>query len=203
VARGFSRYLALLCNQSPVIFLIPMGSSGGYVDYMACAVVLVLTLALCIGTRESSAVMTAATLLKLAMLLALVVVAFTQADARTFAEDFTIPGLGADGVFQGAAFVFFAYSAFDAVCNAAEEVRAPGEDPARILRRPGACGPVAEAAAGSPRCCKCLAGRPPCPLPPAFHPAAPVLRRPRTLHTCPWPSWARWASAAWCTRSWR
>jgi APA family basic amino acid/polyamine antiporter len=37
---------------------------------------------------------------------------------------FLDPNYGADGIFLGAASIFFAYTGFDAIGNAAEEVRA-------------------------------------------------------------------------------
>lgn len=121
VARGFSTFFALLCNQPHDVFLIEANGTIE-VDVMAMAIVIIVTVALCFGIRESSMLLTAANITGLFFLLFIGISGFTQASSSVFSEGFLIDGIGWDGLFQAFAVLMFSYVGFDAVCNAVEEV---------------------------------------------------------------------------------
>ena len=60
------------------------------------------------------------TLLKLFLLLFIIIAAYTRADADNL-DPFAF--YNTDGVLQGMGPIFFAFTGFDAICNAAEEGR--------------------------------------------------------------------------------
>ena len=63
------------------------------------------------------------TIVKLLLLVFVSIVGYTRGAVDNMSP-FLDPNYGADGIFLGAASIFFAYTGFDAIGNAAEEVRA-------------------------------------------------------------------------------
>ena len=120
VANGFSQFFALLINQSATIFTFD--DNGVQWDIMALSVVLILSAALSFGVKESSLVLGATTIIKFIFIAFISITGFAKADGSFFVNNFGLQEKKLDGVFQGTAFIFFAYVAFDAVCNAVEEV---------------------------------------------------------------------------------
>ncbi|HCA86347.1 MAG TPA: amino acid permease [Streptomyces sp.] len=96
--------------------------AGGYVNIPALVVVLLCSLLLARGTRESARVNAVMVCIKIGVLVLFVVVALTAFDADRF-SDFAPHGIG--GIGLAAAGVFFSYVGFDAVATASEEVRNP------------------------------------------------------------------------------
>jgi len=131
VANGFSQFLALLINQSASIFIFDDNGIGW--DVMALAVVLILSAALSFGVKESSMILGWTTMIKLLCIAAISITAFVKASGPYFADNFGLSNKKVDGVFEGTAFIFFAYVAFDAVCNAVEETQKPHRIPAAII----------------------------------------------------------------------
>jgi len=131
VGQGFSQYLALLCNQSATLFVIETGV-GVDIDIMAFGVILVLSLALTFGVRESATFINIVTVAKLVLIVFICIMGYVYSQPGTFSSQFTLHQKGTDGIFQGAAIIMFAYVAFDAVCNAVEEVRTRGTVHARV-----------------------------------------------------------------------
>jgi amino acid transporter len=131
VANGFSQFFALLINQSASIFTFD--DNGVEWDVMALAVVLVLSAALSFGVKESSLFLGGTTIIKLLFIAAISITGFAKANGDYFTDNFSLPEKGIDGVFQGTAFIFFAYVAFDAVCNAVEETQKPHRIPQAII----------------------------------------------------------------------
>ena len=54
VARGFSTYFARLCNQNPTFFVLEVNSGGHSLDFMAAGVILLMSVLLSLGVRESA-----------------------------------------------------------------------------------------------------------------------------------------------------
>ena len=131
VARGFSQYFAQLLNQSVTLFTFD--DNGIRVDFFAFGLVLALSAALSFGVRESSFFLAACTLLKLFFIAFICIAGFANANGSKFLEAFPNTGQERDGVFQATAFIFFAYVAFDAVCNAVEETQKPTRIPNAII----------------------------------------------------------------------
>jgi APA family basic amino acid/polyamine antiporter len=144
VARGFSRYLALLCGLEQYFFTTEWTGGGGQersVDWMALAAVAAFSLALAFGAAESWAAVNGVTLAKLALLVAIAIAGFVKASAATFAAGWLAPvqaemqiaAPGAEGIFLAAGLLVFASTGFDAICNTAEEARSPAALPGALL----------------------------------------------------------------------
>ncbi|MFI7011835.1 APC family permease [Streptomyces sp. NPDC050145] len=96
--------------------------AGGLVNVPALVVVLLCSLLLARGTRESAAANAVMVAVKIGVLLFFSAVAFTAFDSGNFA-DFAPHGM--TGVGLAASGVFFTYVGFDTVATASEEVRDP------------------------------------------------------------------------------
>lgn len=96
--------------------------AGGYANIPALVVVLLCSLLLARGTRESAAVNAVMVCIKIGVLVFFVAVALTAFSSDNF-SDFAPHGIG--GVTVAASGVFFSYVGFDAVSTAGEEVRNP------------------------------------------------------------------------------
>jgi amino acid transporter len=131
VANGFSQFFALLINQSASLFIFD--DKGSQLDVMALSVVLILSAALSFGVRESSLFLGWTTIIKLLFISAISITGFIKADGAYFTGNFGLEYKKLDGVFQGTAFIFFAFVAFDAVCNAVEETQKPHRIPQAII----------------------------------------------------------------------
>jgi APA family basic amino acid/polyamine antiporter len=103
----------------------------------AFAIVALITSLLVIGVRESARVNNVLVVLKLVVLAIFVIVGAQHIDTanyRPFAPN------GFQGIWHGAAIVFFAYIGFDAISTAAEEVKNPQRNmPLGILLGLGIC----------------------------------------------------------------
>ncbi|KAL4429605.1 hypothetical protein ABPG77_008654 [Micractinium sp. CCAP 211/92] len=132
VARGFSANFAALINLQPkdVRLWVDKAADGHSFDLLAAGVVLFMSMLLSIGVRESAHVISGMTVIKLLMLLAVAIVGYCYADwdnpsgwPYSHWSPFLAPAWDVDGLFVGASVCFFAYTGFDAIGNAAEEVQ--------------------------------------------------------------------------------
>jgi len=140
VAIGWSGYMnnALTAMGLPIPnVLLKAPAAGGVINLPAASIVLVLSLLLAIGVRQSARFNAAMVAIKLGAIGLFVLVALFNvqpANWRPF-----LP-FGWEGVMQGAALIFFAYIGFDAVSTAAEEARRPSRDlPVGILASLAVC----------------------------------------------------------------
>ncbi|GAB3944635.1 amino acid permease [Corynebacterium tapiri] len=104
--------------------------SGGLINLPAAVVVILATLVLLTGGKESAVVNTVMVGLKIAVLAFFCVVAFTAFKAGNFAP---FAPLGAVGVTVAASQVFFSYVGFDAASTAANEAKNPQRDLPRAI----------------------------------------------------------------------
>ncbi|GMV28799.1 MAG: amino acid permease [Rhodanobacteraceae bacterium] len=134
VAVGWSGYVNGLLNAAnlglpPALQTGPY--SGGAFNLLACLISLVITGLLIIGTSKSAWVNAVLVTIKIAALIAFIVIAVPAAQAPNF-EPFMPTGwgtpMGGVGVLGAAASIFFAYVGFDAVSTAAEETRNPNRN---------------------------------------------------------------------------
>ncbi len=100
------------------------GSSGG-VNLAAVLLIILLTILLCIGVKESARFNAVMVAIKSGVVLFVI---FAGAQWVQPANWDPFMPFGFSGVVQGAALVFFAYIGFDAVSTAAEEVKNPSKD---------------------------------------------------------------------------
>ncbi|CAI9091385.1 OLC1v1026407C1 [Oldenlandia corymbosa var. corymbosa] len=136
VARSFTTYFATAMGISTKLRFTIDGLPNGFneIDFLAVALVLILTLVICYSTRESSWLNMVLTALHIMFILFIIVMGFwkgkwknlTEASDPEFADGF-FP-YGASGVFNGAAMVYLSYIGYDAVSTMAEEVKNPVKD---------------------------------------------------------------------------
>jgi basic amino acid/polyamine antiporter, APA family len=129
VARALTSSFAILFNMTDNKFTVDTGSIN--LDFLAFAFILIITLVLCFGTKESSLLLAAANITGIFFAIFVGIAALTQADGAIFAEDFLFQG--ADGLFKSFAVLMFSYIGFDAVCNAIEEARDVNDVPIAIM----------------------------------------------------------------------
>jgi len=110
-------------------------ATPGIANLPAAAIVLLITVLLVRGTKESGTVNAVIVAIKVAIVLFFIAIGAGHVDPANFhlpAGPQTAAGgyfpFGWPGVLGGAAFMFFAYIGFDAVSTAAEEARNPAKD---------------------------------------------------------------------------
>ncbi|WP_036259385.1 amino acid permease [Methylocapsa aurea] len=114
-------------------------STGALFNIPAAFIIVLLTVLLVVGIRESARVNNAIVLIKLAIILLFIVAGVSSISAANWVTStnpsgaFIPPNLGPgqygwSGIIRGAAVVFFAYIGFDAVSTAAQEAKNPQRD---------------------------------------------------------------------------
>ncbi|MEV6769852.1 amino acid permease [Nocardia sp. NPDC051030] len=105
-------------------------SDGGTINLPAAVVVLIATLVLLDGIRESARVTTITTMIKIAVLIFFVVVAVTAFNSDNL-HPFAPAGVA--GITSAASMVFFSFIGFDAASTAGEEAKNPQRDLPRAI----------------------------------------------------------------------
>jgi APA family basic amino acid/polyamine antiporter len=133
VAVGASEYvdetLRVFGLHLPTALSAPPGD-GGVVNLPAAVLVLLATAILLPGARESAWVNTVMVIVKIALLVFFVVVAFSAFQAQNFEP---LAPMGAAGVTAAASRLFFSYIGFDAASTAGEEAKNPRRDLPRAI----------------------------------------------------------------------
>ncbi|RRO12621.1 amino acid permease [Saccharopolyspora rhizosphaerae] len=134
VAVGWGGYLNEFLQGTigvtiPDALAAPPGE-GGIVNVPAAIVVLMATGVLLLGVRESAWATTVTTVLKIAVLVFFVAVAFTAFNSGNLVP-FAPAGIA--GISVGASAVFFSFIGFDAASTAGEEARNPKRDLPRAI----------------------------------------------------------------------
>jgi len=129
VAAGWSGYFQSLLGgfgiELPTAISAAPGAIPGETTYFnlpAFLILFVITALLSLGIKETKRVNNIMVVIKVAVVLLFIVVGIGYVEPSNWTP-FT--PFGWNGVFSGAAIVFFAYIGFDAVTSAAEEVRNP------------------------------------------------------------------------------
>ncbi|MEH6889078.1 amino acid permease [Bacillus sp. JJ864] len=130
VANGWSAYFQSLLKgfgiQIPTILAsAPGAGKGGIIDLPAVCIILIMTILLSRGVRESARVNNIMVFIKLTVVLLFIFAGFKYVKPENWTP---FMPFGFDGVMVGAATVFFAFIGFDAVSTAAEEVKRPQRD---------------------------------------------------------------------------
>jgi APA family basic amino acid/polyamine antiporter len=129
VAVGWSGYIVELLSAAgihvPPALCNPPGQNGGIVNLPAIIILAVVTAFLIKGVSESAKLNNILVIVKLSVVILFIVVAVGHIKPANWHPFFPY---GVNGVFKGAAIIFFAYVGFDAVATAAEEVKNPQRD---------------------------------------------------------------------------
>jgi APA family basic amino acid/polyamine antiporter len=142
VASGWSGYFQGLLAGFDIHLPTALTSAynpakGTFIDLPAILIVLIITLLLINGVKNSARFNSVLVLIKVAVVLLFIIVgaAYVKPDNWTPFMPF-----GFNGITTGAATVFFAYIGFDAVSTAAEEVKNPQRNmPIGIIASLGIC----------------------------------------------------------------
>jgi APA family basic amino acid/polyamine antiporter len=135
VAVGWGQYLNELLDSAfgitlPEAISAPPGE-GGTVNLPAAFLVLAVAALLISGVRKSARSNTIMVLVKTAILILFIALAFTAFNSDNLTPFFRN---GFDGVVSAASLIFFAYIGFDAISTSGEETRKPQRDlPIAIL----------------------------------------------------------------------
>lgn len=128
VAIGWSGYFVKLleaCGIHLPAWGTLSAASGGFINIPALVIALLITWLISLGVKESATVNNVIVAVKLVAVLVFILVAVFYVKPANWHP---FMPFGWNGVFQGAAIVFFAYIGFDAVSTAAEEVKNPQKD---------------------------------------------------------------------------
>ena len=129
VASGWSGYFVGIVQTAGYQLpesLIKIPSEGGIVNLPAVFIATLIGLILIRGTRESVVLNRILVAVKIIAIFLFVYIAAPHIKMENWTNDF-MP-FGVNGVFVGAAAIFFAYIGFDAVATAAEETKNPNRD---------------------------------------------------------------------------
>lgn len=129
VAIGWSGYIVNLIKGAgislPAAIINPPGVNGGFVNLPAILIIGAITCVLMVGVKESAKFNNIIVLVKIAVVLLFIALGAFHIKPQNWHP---FMPYGWNGVFKGAAIVFFAYIGFDAVSTAAEEVKNPQKD---------------------------------------------------------------------------
>ncbi|KAG6487277.1 cationic amino acid transporter 5-like [Zingiber officinale] len=128
LARSWTSYFATLLGRDPDALRIhaPALAAGfDLLDPIAVVVLIACSTVAMFGTRGTSILNWLTSLLSVAVIGFIIAAGFTHADASNLAPFFP---MGAKGVLQAAAVVYWAYTGFDMVATMAEETRNPARD---------------------------------------------------------------------------
>ncbi|XP_057757053.1 cationic amino acid transporter 9, chloroplastic [Arachis stenosperma] len=133
IARSLASYVVSILELFPVLKdnipdWIGHGQNIGEVlsiNVLAPILLILLTLILCWGVGESSAVNAFMTVTKIVIVIVVVLVGAFEVDVSNWSP---FAPNGIKSIFTGATVVFFAYVGFDAVANSAEESKRPQRD---------------------------------------------------------------------------
>ncbi|MBX3237602.1 MAG: amino acid permease [Nitrospiraceae bacterium] len=129
VAIGWSGYfnnILKLCGiELPYWATHPPDANGGIANIPAAVIVLLVTIILIIGVKESARATCTIVLIKLAVIIFFITVGVSSVNSANWSP---FMPFGFSGVGAAAAIVFFAYIGFDAVSTTAEEARNPQRD---------------------------------------------------------------------------
>ncbi|XP_027349020.1 cationic amino acid transporter 4, vacuolar-like isoform X1 [Abrus precatorius] len=135
VSRGITPNLALFFggeNNLPLILARhTLPDLGIVVDPCAAALILLVTLLLCLGIKESSTAQSIVTTVNVGVMLFIIFVG-GYLGFKSGWVGYELPSgyfpYGVNGIFAGSAIVFFSYIGFDSVTSTAEEVKNPQRD---------------------------------------------------------------------------
>lgn len=136
VSISWSRYLGKFLESygihiNPNFMLSPF--EGGIINVPAVIIVMVMSLVLIRGTRESAFVNGIIVILKVSVVLVFIAVGWQYIRPENYTPYIppntgTFGEFGFSGIIRAAAIVFFAYIGFDAVSTAAQEAKNPKRD---------------------------------------------------------------------------
>lgn len=117
ILKSAGIYLPLIFTASP--------SKGGIADLPAIIITLILTYMLYYGMKESSRINNIIVCIKLFVIILFIVLGLSHLNFTNYTP---FAPFGFNGIFAGAATIFFSYIGFDAIATTAEEAENPNRD---------------------------------------------------------------------------
>ncbi|CAN4127718.1 unnamed protein product [Withania somnifera] len=131
VSRSFTEYLSCAFGRNdPNSWRVHVhGLLQGYnmLDFPAVALIIVLTICLCHGTKESSTLNLLMTAFHVVFFGFLIVAGFCNGKIDNLVKPGGIAPYGVRGILDGASIVYFSYIGYDTVSTMAEEIRNPSK----------------------------------------------------------------------------
>ncbi|XP_043688497.1 cationic amino acid transporter 5-like [Telopea speciosissima] len=128
VARAWTSYFATLLNRPPNSLRIQtphLANNFNLLDPIAVAVLFISATLAMLSTKKTSVFNWVSTALNTVVILFVIIAGFVHSNSSNLTP--FLP-YGANGVFQAAAIVYFAYGGFDNVATMAEETKNPSKD---------------------------------------------------------------------------
>lgn len=133
VSISWSRYFVKFLADAGINLPMELTAcpwDGGIINLPAVCIVVIMSMFLIIGTKESSRANNVIVFLKVSVILAFIILGWRYIHAENYSPYLpentgTLGEFGWSGVFRGAAIVFFAFLGFDAVSTAAQETKNP------------------------------------------------------------------------------
>jgi APA family basic amino acid/polyamine antiporter len=125
ISVGWSGYMSSILDAVGLSLPQTLTSdpfNGGMINLPAIIIISVMALLQMKGTKESARLNAVLVFVKIGVIVLFIILVATHIDTANFKP--FLP-YGWNGVFSGAAIVFFAYLGFDAIANSAEEVKDP------------------------------------------------------------------------------
>ncbi|XP_050226719.1 cationic amino acid transporter 6, chloroplastic-like [Mercurialis annua] len=131
VARSFTDYLchAVGAKDANAWRVAVDGLVEGYdkLDFIAVALILLLTLCLCHSTKESSVLNLIMTVFHVMFFGFIIIAGVYKGSVKNLVEPGGIAPFGVKGVVNGAAIVYFSYIGYDSISTMAEEIQNPSK----------------------------------------------------------------------------
>lgn len=148
VSISWSRYLVKFLSYFNLHLDVALTAGpwdGGFINFPAVFIVVLMSLLLIKGTQESAIVNGVIVTLKVIVVIIFIVIGWKYIDTKNYTPYIpentgTFGEFGFSGIIRAAAIVFFAYIGFDAVSTAAQEAKNPRRDmPIGILGSLAVC----------------------------------------------------------------
>ncbi|XP_058086666.1 cationic amino acid transporter 6, chloroplastic-like [Magnolia sinica] len=130
VARSFTEYLCCAFGGDPKSWRVEVGGlAKGYdtLDFIAVALILLITVCLCHSTKESSTLNLVMTVFHVIFFGFVIIAGFYNGSAKNLIKPGGLAPFGVRGVLNGAATVYFSYIGYDSVSTMAEEIKNPSK----------------------------------------------------------------------------
>ncbi|KAF8408877.1 hypothetical protein HHK36_004946 [Tetracentron sinense] len=128
LGRSFTSYLATLCNLDPDFLRFHVGFLGkgfNLLDPIASTALIVASAVAVSGTKYTSLLNWVTSLFSAGVIVFVIIAGVVAGDSANLTPFFP---MGAEGVFQAAAVVYWAYTGFDMIATMAEETKKPSRD---------------------------------------------------------------------------
>ncbi|XP_065858853.1 cationic amino acid transporter 6, chloroplastic-like [Euphorbia lathyris] len=127
VARSFTDYLCYAVGKTDSNKWRVSVEGYDNLDFVAVALILLLTLCLCHSTKESSMLNLVMTVFHVIFFGFIIIGGLTKGSVKNLVEPGGLAPYGVEGIVNGAAIVYFSYIGYDSISTMAEEIQNPSK----------------------------------------------------------------------------